>query len=157
MMYIAYFTELNLQICDYAQKQRICSWNCNYGFDENFNGHFDDMVVIIWRQAEMIFFQKLYGWHGQRRFTLEIKACMMLWWSSYDVRMISKGCPDHTVTHSILYMFVIVCSSEVFERLWNPRLTPDSQDGETGRHLISPINIAHFSYFHIFHISKLLY
>ena len=78
-------------------------------------------------------------------------------WSSYDVRMISKGCPDHTVTHSILYMFVIVCSSEVFERLWNPRLTPDSQDGETGRHLISPINIAHFSYFHIFHISKLLY
>ena len=29
MVYIAYFTELNLQICDYAQKRRICreKWN----------------------------------------------------------------------------------------------------------------------------------
>ena len=28
MVYIAYFTELNLQICDYAQKRRICRENC---------------------------------------------------------------------------------------------------------------------------------
>ena len=27
MVYIAYFTELNLQICDYAQKRRICRGN----------------------------------------------------------------------------------------------------------------------------------
>ena len=40
MVYIAYFTELNLQICDYAQKRRICRENCNFAFDENFHGHF---------------------------------------------------------------------------------------------------------------------
>ena len=28
MVYIAYFTELDLQICDYAQKRRICRKNC---------------------------------------------------------------------------------------------------------------------------------
>ena len=40
MVYIAYFTELNLQTCDYAQKQRICRENCKYAFDENFHGYF---------------------------------------------------------------------------------------------------------------------
>ena len=40
MVYIAYFTELNLQICDNAQKRRICRENCKYAFDENFHGHF---------------------------------------------------------------------------------------------------------------------
>ena len=40
MVYIAYFTELNLQICDYAQKRCICRENCKYAFDENFYGHF---------------------------------------------------------------------------------------------------------------------
>ena len=40
MVYIAYFNELNLQICDYAQKRRICRENCKYVLDENFHGHF---------------------------------------------------------------------------------------------------------------------
>ena len=40
MVYIAHFTELNLQICDYAKKQRICCENCKYALDENFHGHF---------------------------------------------------------------------------------------------------------------------
>ena len=40
MVYIAYFTELNLQICDYAQKQHICRENCKYALDENLYGHF---------------------------------------------------------------------------------------------------------------------
>ena len=40
IMYIAYFTELNLQICNFAQKWRICRENCNYALDENFQGHF---------------------------------------------------------------------------------------------------------------------
>ena len=40
MVYNAYFTELNLQICDYAQKRRICRENCKYVMDENFHGHF---------------------------------------------------------------------------------------------------------------------
>ena len=40
LVYIAYFTELNLQICDYVQKRRICRENCKYVFDENFHGHF---------------------------------------------------------------------------------------------------------------------
>ena len=35
LVYIAYFTELNLQICDYAQKQRICRENCEYGIEGN--------------------------------------------------------------------------------------------------------------------------
>ena len=40
MVYIAYFTELILQICDYAQKRRICCENCKYVLDVNFHGHF---------------------------------------------------------------------------------------------------------------------
>ena len=36
MVYIAYFTKLNLQICDYAQKRRICHENCKYALDEIF-------------------------------------------------------------------------------------------------------------------------
>ena len=39
-VYIAYFTELNLQICDFAQKRRICRENCKYALDERFHGHF---------------------------------------------------------------------------------------------------------------------
>ena len=37
MVYIAYFTELILQICDYAQKRRIQRENCKYALDENFH------------------------------------------------------------------------------------------------------------------------
>ena len=40
MVYIAYFTELNLKICDYAQKRRICPENFKYTPDKNFHGHF---------------------------------------------------------------------------------------------------------------------
>ena len=40
MVYIAYFTELNSKIWDYAQKQRICRKNCKYALDERFHGHF---------------------------------------------------------------------------------------------------------------------
>ena len=36
MVYIAYFTELNLQICDYAQKRRICRENSKYAPDKSF-------------------------------------------------------------------------------------------------------------------------
>ena len=40
MVYIAYYTELNLQICNYAQKRRICRENSKYVLDKNFYGHF---------------------------------------------------------------------------------------------------------------------
>ena len=40
IVYIAYFTKLNLQICDYAQKRRICREKRKYVLDENFQGHF---------------------------------------------------------------------------------------------------------------------
>ena len=40
MVYIAYFTELILQICDYAQKWHIWRENCKYALDENFNCQF---------------------------------------------------------------------------------------------------------------------
>ena len=40
MVYIAYFIELILQICDCAQKRRIWRENCKYAFDENFRCHF---------------------------------------------------------------------------------------------------------------------
>ena len=36
MVYIAFYTELNLQICSYAQKRCICSKKGKYGPDENF-------------------------------------------------------------------------------------------------------------------------
>ena len=35
-VYIVHLAELNLQICNYAQKRRICK----YALDENFHGHF---------------------------------------------------------------------------------------------------------------------
>ena len=40
MVYVAYFTESNLQICNFAQKRRICCENCKNALDENFHGHF---------------------------------------------------------------------------------------------------------------------
>ena len=40
MVYIAYFTELILQIWDYTQKRRIWRENCKYPLDENFHCHF---------------------------------------------------------------------------------------------------------------------
>ena len=36
MVYIAYYTDLNLQICNYAQKRRICRENGKYALDESF-------------------------------------------------------------------------------------------------------------------------
>ena len=39
MVYIAYFTDLILQICDYAQKRRIWREICKYALDENFHCH----------------------------------------------------------------------------------------------------------------------
>ena len=35
MIYLAYYTELSLQNCNYAQKQRICCKNSKYALDEN--------------------------------------------------------------------------------------------------------------------------
>ena len=40
MAYITYYTELNLQICDYVQKQRICCKNSKYALDKNLHGHY---------------------------------------------------------------------------------------------------------------------
>ena len=40
MVYIAYLTELILQICNYAQKRRICRKNSKYALDENLYDHF---------------------------------------------------------------------------------------------------------------------
>ena len=40
MVYIAYYTELNLQICNFTQKLRICRENRKYAFDKNFYAQF---------------------------------------------------------------------------------------------------------------------
>ena len=40
LVYIAYFTELILQICDYAQKRRIWREKCKYALDDNLHCHF---------------------------------------------------------------------------------------------------------------------
>ena len=40
MVYIAYYTELDLQNCNYVQKRRICRKNSKYAPDENFLGIF---------------------------------------------------------------------------------------------------------------------
>ena len=40
MVYIAYFTDLILQIRNYAQKRRIWRENCKYALEENFHCHF---------------------------------------------------------------------------------------------------------------------
>ena len=40
MANIALYTELNLQICSYTQKRRICRENSKYVPDEIFCGHF---------------------------------------------------------------------------------------------------------------------
>ena len=46
MVFIAYFTELNLHICDYMQKRHICRENCKYALDERFHGHFCPCQVL---------------------------------------------------------------------------------------------------------------
>ena len=40
MLNIAYYTELNLPFCHYAQKRRICRENSKYALDENLYDHF---------------------------------------------------------------------------------------------------------------------
>ena len=40
MVHIAYYTDLNFQICTYSQKRRICRENSQEAPDENFCGHF---------------------------------------------------------------------------------------------------------------------
>ena len=40
VIYIAYFTELSLQICNYVQKQRICNKNSKYTPDEIYIGKY---------------------------------------------------------------------------------------------------------------------
>ena len=40
MVCIAFYTELNVQICNCAQKQRICCKNSKHALDEPFYGHF---------------------------------------------------------------------------------------------------------------------
>ena len=40
MVYITYYTEVNLQICNYPQKRRICRENSKYAFGGNSYGHF---------------------------------------------------------------------------------------------------------------------
>ena len=40
MEYITYYTDLNLQVCNYAQKQRNFGENRRYALDENLYGHF---------------------------------------------------------------------------------------------------------------------
>ena len=40
MVYFANYTKLNLQICNYAQKRRICCENSKYAPDKNLCGHF---------------------------------------------------------------------------------------------------------------------
>jgi len=39
MAYVAYYSELNVQICDYAQKRRILRENGKNALDEYFHGH----------------------------------------------------------------------------------------------------------------------
>ena len=46
MVCIAYQTELNVQICNYAQKQHICRKNSKHAFDESFYGHFAPAEVL---------------------------------------------------------------------------------------------------------------
>ena len=36
MIYIEYYTQLNLQVCNYAQKRRFCRKNSKYAPDEKF-------------------------------------------------------------------------------------------------------------------------
>ena len=40
MVYIAYYTELNLQICNYTQIRRICREKSKYALGESFYGRF---------------------------------------------------------------------------------------------------------------------
>ena len=40
MEYIAYYTELNWQVCNYAQKGHICRKIIEYASDKNLYGHF---------------------------------------------------------------------------------------------------------------------
>ena len=57
MVYIAYYTEFILQICDYAQKRRIWREICKYALDENFHCHF----CSRWKAAKFCHPASEYG------------------------------------------------------------------------------------------------
>ena len=47
MVCFAYYTELNLQICNYAQKRHIGCENCKYTIDKKFYGYFCDIYAPL--------------------------------------------------------------------------------------------------------------
>ena len=47
MVYIAYYTVLNLQICNYAHKRCICRENGKYALDESFYDHFCPRMAAV--------------------------------------------------------------------------------------------------------------
>ena len=57
MVYIAYHTELDLQICNYAQKWRICRENSKYA---------PDKIFVIERNILVDFFSLLLKSYGDK-------------------------------------------------------------------------------------------
>ena len=73
MVCIAYFTELILQICDYAQKRRIWRQNCKYALDENFHCHFCSR-----RKAAKFCHPGLNIFKGYETFYFLKKICLLI-------------------------------------------------------------------------------
>ena len=85
MVYIAYFTESILQICDYAQKRRIWRENCKYALDENFHCHF-----CARRKAAKFCHPATHSTHTQICHVLQQSAMLThspvdSWWCSSDI------------------------------------------------------------------------
>ena len=68
MVYFAYFTELILQICDYAQKWHIWRENCKYALEENFHCHF-----CSWRKAAKAPSSATLAWLDTFTYIMELR------------------------------------------------------------------------------------
>ena len=68
MVYIAFFTELNLQICYYAQKRRIRRENCKYALDKIFmaifspNERLPSSATLPIPDIEIFLIQARFNW-----------------------------------------------------------------------------------------------
>ena len=63
MVYVAYQTKLNLQICNYLHKGRICRKNTKYALDDKFYGHFCSRrkAANFYHPAWLSLWLSLYG------------------------------------------------------------------------------------------------
>ena len=86
MAYSAYYTELNLEIYKYEQKQRICRENSKYASGEMFSGHICPRrkAANFCHPARQLFSQMRIIVHSQKQPFLRLHGDVK--WSSWNLK-----------------------------------------------------------------------